>query len=55
VKVTRLPLEGVAKYTRENADRGEEVAVLQMSCFGGEPAEFVSANCLEARLVSYKY
>jgi hypothetical protein len=50
--VTRLPLQGVARYTRDNADRGEEVDILHMSCFGGELAEFVSANCLEARLIS---
>jgi hypothetical protein len=39
--VTRLPLQGVARYTRENADRGEEVAILKMLCSGGEPAKFV--------------
>jgi hypothetical protein len=50
--VTRLPQQGLARYTGENTNCGEEVVILQMSCSGDEPVEFMSTNCLEARLVS---
>jgi hypothetical protein len=50
--VRRLLQQEVVRYTRENADSGDGVVILQMSCYyGGEPVEFVSVYCLEARLI----
>jgi hypothetical protein len=53
--VSRLCQQEVVRYNRENVDSVEEVAILRMPCSGGEPVKFISANCLEARLVNINF
>jgi hypothetical protein len=39
----------LVQYTKENADKGEEIYVLQISCRGAMPVQLLNANQLEAR------